>query len=58
MQAALAALTEWLAGAGDLPGWPGLAAIAPARAFPARHGAIMLPWTAARDALSTAGADR
>jgi NifU-like protein involved in Fe-S cluster formation len=58
IEAALAALTEWLAGAGDLPGWPGLAAIAPARAFPARHGAIMLPWTAARDALSTASADR
>ena len=58
VQAAHAALTEWLAGAGALPDWPGLAAIAPARAFPARHGAIMLPWTAARDALSTAGADR
>ena len=58
IEAALAALTEWLAGAGALPDWPGLAAIAPARAFPARHGAIMLPWTAARDALSTAGADR
>jgi NifU-like protein involved in Fe-S cluster formation len=49
------ALTRWLAGTADLPDWPGLAAIAPARAFPARHGAIMLPWTAARDALSSAG---
>ena len=58
IQAVHAALTEWLAGVGSLPDWPGLAAIAPARAFPARHGAIMLPWTAARDALSTAGADR
>ena len=53
-----AALLEWLAGTGPLPDWPGLAAIAPAREFPARHGAIMLPWTAARDALSTAAADR
>ena len=33
-----------------------LDAIAPAREFPARHGAIMLPWTAAREALSTAEA--
>ena len=53
-----AALLEWLAGTGPLPDWPGLAAIAPAREFPARHGAIMLPWTAARAALSTAAADR
>ena len=48
-----AALTAWLAGKGDLPDWPGLAAIALAREFPGRHGAIMLPWTAARAALST-----
>ena len=47
------ALTAWLAGAEAMPDWPGLAAIAPARAYPARHGAIMLPWTAARDALSS-----
>jgi NifU-like protein involved in Fe-S cluster formation len=48
-----AALTAWLAGTDAMPDWPGLAAIAPAREFPARHGAIMLPWTAARDALSS-----
>jgi NifU-like protein involved in Fe-S cluster formation len=53
-----AALGEWLTGASGLPDWPGLAAIAPARGFPARHGAIMLPWTAARDALSTPPAAR
>jgi len=58
IEAAHAALMEWLAGTGALPDWPGLAAIEPAREFPARHGAIMLPWTAARDALSTAPADR
>lgn len=58
IEAAHGALIEWLADKADLPDWPGLAAIAPAREFPARHGAIMLPWTAARDALSTAGADR
>ena len=55
---AYTALTAWLGGAGDMPDWPGLDAIAPAREFPGRHGAIMLPWTAARDALSTAGAER
>jgi len=56
--AAHAALTSWLAGAGGLPEWPGIEAIAAARDYPARHGAIMLPWTAARDALSsTAPAD-
>jgi NifU-like protein involved in Fe-S cluster formation len=55
IEAAHAALTAWLAGTGSLPDWPGLAAIAPAREFPARHGAIMLPWTAAREALSSAG---
>lgn len=50
-----AALGAWLAGTGVMPDWPGLAAIAPAREFPARHGAIMLPWTAARNALSGSG---
>jgi NifU-like protein involved in Fe-S cluster formation len=44
-------LAAWLGGAGDLPDWPGLAAIAPAAAFPGRHGAIMLPWKAALAAL-------
>jgi len=51
-------LTAWLAGTGDRPEWPGLEAIEPARAFPARHGAIMLAWTAARDALSSATVGR
>jgi NifU-like protein involved in Fe-S cluster formation len=54
IEAAHAALTAWLAGAGGLPDWPGVEAIAAARDYPARHGAIMLPWTAARDALSSA----
>lgn len=58
IEGAHAALTVWLAGTGALPDWPGLAAIAPARDYPGRHGAIMLPWTAARDALSSAGPSR
>jgi NifU-like protein involved in Fe-S cluster formation len=51
--AAHAAIADWLAGTGELPDWPGLEAIAAAQAYPGRHGAIMLPWTAARDALSS-----
>lgn len=47
------AIATWLAGAGPMPAWPGLAAIAPAAAYPGRHGAILLPWKAARAALST-----
>lgn len=39
-------IENWLAG-GALPAWPGFSAIAPAREFPARHGAILLAWRAA-----------
>jgi NifU-like protein involved in Fe-S cluster formation len=53
IEAAHTALGRWLALGGALPDWPGVDALVAARAFPARHGAIMLPWTAARDALST-----
>jgi len=42
----LGAIEAWLAG-GPLPGWPGFSAIAAAREYPARHGAILLPWRAA-----------
>jgi NifU-like protein involved in Fe-S cluster formation len=47
------ALSEWLAGTGDLPDWPGIAALVPARDHPGRHGALLLPWTAACMALSS-----
>lgn len=47
-------LRTWLSGEGELPAWPGLAAIAPARDFPGRHGAILLSWNAALEALSSA----
>jgi NifU-like protein involved in Fe-S cluster formation len=48
------ALAAWLGGQGDLPaGWPGLAVLAPALAHPGRHGALLLPWTAACEALSS-----
>lgn len=46
-----AALSAWLAGEGPMPDWPGLSAIAPARGYPARHGAITLAWQAASEVL-------
>ena len=46
-------IESWLAGATPLPAWPGLDAIAAAQAYPARHGAVLLPWKAALSALSS-----
>jgi NifU-like protein involved in Fe-S cluster formation len=46
-------LSEWLTGSGPQPDWPGIAVIAPALAYPARHGAILLAWRAALAALPT-----
>ena len=54
IEAALAKLEQWLAG-GDLPDWRGVAAIAAARDYPARHGAILLAWRAALVALAPPG---
>lgn len=45
--AARAALAEWLGGTGETPDWPGIELLEPARAYPARHGAILLAWDAA-----------
>ena len=49
---ALGELEAWLASGEPLPAWPDLALLAPARAHPARHAAILLPWKAALAALS------
>lgn len=46
------AIDQWLSGEGDLPEWPGIAALTPARDHPGRHGALLLPWKAACEALS------
>ena len=56
MLAALGEIETWLGeeGEGAQPRWPGIAVLAPARAYPARHGAILLPWKAAVDALCKA----
>ena len=50
----LSQFEAWLAGRGARPDWPGLEAIAPAREYPGRHGAMLLPWKAALTALSSA----
>ena len=54
LTADLAAIERWLAG-GAVPDWPGLRAIAAARDYPARHGAILLAWRAALVALAPPG---
>lgn len=47
------AVALWLAGEGETPDWPAFETIARARDYPARHGAVLLPWRAAAQALST-----
>ena len=44
---------EWLSAGGNEPDWPDIALIAPARDYPGRHGAMLLPWKAAMAALSS-----
>ena len=56
LRATRGALRAWLDGTGEMPDWPDLGMIAPARDYPGRHGAILLPWDAAIAALSTASA--
>lgn len=48
------ALADWLAAATPPPEWPGIELLAPARAYPARQGAILLAWDAALAALPDA----
>jgi NifU-like protein involved in Fe-S cluster formation len=47
------AIRAWLASSGALPDWPGFETLAPAQPYPARHGAILLAWQAARELLHT-----
>jgi NifU-like protein involved in Fe-S cluster formation len=56
LAAMLGNLETWLAHEAELPDWPGLALIEPARGYPARHGAMLLPWKAALAALSSTAA--
>lgn len=54
LERALRELQAWLAGNSGVPDWPDMGLIGAARGFPARHGAIVLPWQAALTALSSA----
>ena len=54
IDSALEGLVAWLEGKGAVPPWPGLGALEQARDYPARHGAILLPWKAAQAALGKA----
>jgi len=45
-------LASWLTGESGLPDWPGLDVLSPALPHPGRHGALLLPWKAACEALS------
>lgn len=52
VDAALAALRDWLAGHRADPGpWPELDRLSPARERPGRHGAVLLPFEALADAM-------
>ena len=54
IESSVTGIEQWLAG-GALPHWPGMTAIAAARDYPARHGAILLAWRAALVALAPPG---
>lgn len=53
IRAAHDSLSAWLAEGGPEPDWPDISLIAPARDYPGRHGAMLLPWKAALAALSS-----
>ena len=48
----------WLREQATQPTWPNMAILEPAREYPARHDAIMLPWRAADAALSNVAMSR
>jgi NifU-like protein involved in Fe-S cluster formation len=51
-------LTQWLAGDGDMPDWPGIDIFTPGLKLTARHPSIRLAFEAAVDAASQARAAR
>ena len=51
---AMLALSHWLAEEHPEPDWPGIVALAPARARRGRHGAILLPFRALLAAIEDA----
>jgi len=51
--ATLDTLDRWLSDNGPVPDWPGFDVLERVRDYPARHGAIKLPWQAATRLLSS-----
>lgn len=58
IEARLDQLERWLAGEAGQPDIARIEMIEPARGFAGRHAAILLPWRAALDALSTGESSR
>ncbi|MCK0128377.1 iron-sulfur cluster assembly scaffold protein [Erythrobacter sp. F6033] len=52
---ALGQIERWLSEEGDLPDWPMIDALIPALPYSGRHEAVLLPWRAAIEALSSTG---
>ncbi len=52
------AIAAWLSGDNAMPEWAGIEVLEKARAYPARHGAVLLAWDAALAALSNKGTPR
>jgi NifU-like protein involved in Fe-S cluster formation len=53
MAATVTTIERWLEGEGDPPDWPEFNALLPALEHRGRHGALLLPWNAALEALSS-----
>lgn len=53
LEAACDQVERWVDGSNELPDWPAIELLAPALEYRGRHGAILLPWRAVRDALSS-----
>ena len=58
LEQAAQGIEDWLAGKGPQPDWPRFEMLEPALPHTGRHEAILLPWRAAREALSKAPAPR
>lgn len=54
----LAAIEAWLEGTGELPDFPEFEALEPAKPHKGRHEALLLPWKAAKEALSLGATSR
>ena len=58
VQLSLQEIALWLGGNQSTPAWQDIDMLAPARAYPGRHGAMLLPWKGALEALPNVRAGR